>query len=72
MKVSLSVEAAGAERGMVHAGFARGIAGSADQVSSFSGSDGSSGADGVAFALVHVESISTIVTDEVLGALEAS
>ena len=68
----MAVEAAGAEGGVVDTGLTGRVTGSTDPVSSGLVSDGSGGADGIAVALVAVESVSTVVADTVLGALLAS
>ena len=72
MEVSLAVEAAGAVRGVVHAGLARFIAGRALPVGRSPVSNGSSRADLVTVALVHVVTICTVVAIEVFSALQAT
>ena len=72
LEVSFSVEAAGAVWGVVDAGLAGVVAGSANPVSWRPVSDGTGGADGVAASLVHVETVSAVVADQVLGASLAS
>jgi hypothetical protein len=57
---------------MVDAGLARRIARDAVPVGLRTVSDGSGGADRVASAIVHVETISAVEADEVLSALKAS
>lgn len=68
----MTVLAASAIRWVVHAGLAWSIARNTVPVGLRAVSDGSSGANRVASAVVHVETISAVEADEVLSALEAS
>jgi hypothetical protein len=57
---------------MVHAGLARGVARHTVPGARATVSNGTCGADTVAVSVVHIEAVCTIVTNEVLSALEAA
>lgn len=72
LEVSLSGLAASAIRWMIHAGLTRRVARNTVPVGLRAISDGTSGADRVAGTVVHIETISTVEADEVLGTLLAA